>query len=36
MTAPRELGRSGLKVLPIAFGGNVFGGGADEKTSVAL
>jgi aryl-alcohol dehydrogenase-like predicted oxidoreductase len=36
MTAPRELGRSGLKVLPIAFGGNVFGWGADEKTSFAL
>lgn len=36
MTAARELGRSGLKVAPIAFGGNVFGWGADEKTSFAL
>lgn len=32
----RELGRSGLKVAPIAFGGNVFGWSADEKTSFAL
>lgn len=32
----RELGRSGLKVRPIAFGGNVFGWSADEKTSFAL
>ncbi len=36
MTAARELGRSGLKVAPIAFGGNVFGWGADEKASFAL
>ncbi|WP_282298387.1 aldo/keto reductase [Stenotrophomonas sp. PS02289] len=36
MTAARELGRSGLKVAPIAFGGNVFGWGADEKTSFDL
>ena len=36
MTATRELGRSGLHVHPIAFGGNVFGWGADEKTSFAL
>lgn len=36
MTAARELGRSGLKVAPIAFGGNVFGWGADENTSFAL
>jgi aryl-alcohol dehydrogenase-like predicted oxidoreductase len=32
----RELGRSGLQVSPIAFGGNVFGWSADEKTSFAL
>ncbi len=32
----RELGRSGLQVGPIAFGGNVFGWSADEKTSFAL
>ncbi|HBK47627.1 MAG TPA: alcohol dehydrogenase, partial [Xanthomonadaceae bacterium] len=36
MTQFRELGRSGLKVAPIAFGGNVFGWSADEKTSFAL
>ncbi|WP_066093078.1 aldo/keto reductase [Xanthomonas massiliensis] len=36
MTDYRELGRSGLKVRPIAFGGNVFGWSADEKTSFAL
>ena len=36
MTASRELGRSGLNVHPIAFGGNVFGWSADEKTSFAL
>lgn len=36
MTATRELGRSGLHVHPIAFGGNVFGWGADETTSFAL
>ncbi len=36
MTATRELGRSGLHVRPIAFGGNVFGWSADEKTSFAL
>ncbi|MBP6898746.1 MAG: aldo/keto reductase [Burkholderiaceae bacterium] len=32
----RELGRSGLKVAPIAFGGNVFGWTADRGTSFAL
>lgn len=32
----RELGRSGLQASPIAFGGNVFGWSADEKTSFAL
>jgi len=36
MTPSRELGRSGLQVAPIAFGGNVFGWSADEKTSFAL
>lgn len=36
MTPPRELGRSGLQIQPIAFGGNVFGWSADEKTSFAL
>ncbi|MGV8960252.1 MAG: aldo/keto reductase [Stenotrophomonas sp.] len=36
MPASRELGRSGLLVKPIAFGGNVFGWSADEKTSFAL
>ncbi|MBL8349840.1 MAG: aldo/keto reductase [Burkholderiaceae bacterium] len=32
----RELGRSGLHVAPIAFGGNVFGWTADKATSFAL
>jgi aryl-alcohol dehydrogenase-like predicted oxidoreductase len=32
----RELGRSGLKVPPICFGGNVFGWTADETRSFAL
>lgn len=32
----RPLGRSGLQVAPIAFGGNVFGWTADEATSHAL
>jgi len=36
MTDTRELGRSGLQVRPIAFGGNVFGWSADEKASFAL
>lgn len=36
MSQTRELGRSGLQVQPIAFGGNVFGWSADEKTSFAL
>jgi aryl-alcohol dehydrogenase-like predicted oxidoreductase len=34
--ARRPLGRSGLLVAPIAFGGNVFGWTADEATSHAL
>lgn len=32
----RQLGQSTLHVTPIAFGGNVFGWTADEKTSFAL
>lgn len=32
----RELGRSGLHIAPIAFGGNVFGWTADKATSFAL
>jgi aryl-alcohol dehydrogenase-like predicted oxidoreductase len=32
----RELGRSGLKIAPLMFGGNVFGWTADEPTSHAL
>ena len=32
----RELGRSGLRVAPLAFGGNVFGWTADEATSFSL
>jgi len=32
----RSLGRSGLKVSPLAFGGNVFGWTADEATSMQL
>jgi aryl-alcohol dehydrogenase-like predicted oxidoreductase len=32
----RPLGRSGLSVAPLAFGGNVFGWSADEPTSFAL
>jgi len=32
----RELGRSGLQVAPLAFGGNVFGWTADPATSFAL
>ena len=34
--ALRPLGRSGLQVAPLAFGGNVFGWTADEATSFAL
>ncbi|HEY4067016.1 MAG TPA: aldo/keto reductase [Burkholderiaceae bacterium] len=33
---PRELGRSGLKVSPLCFGGNVFGWTVDEATSFSL
>lgn len=32
----RELGRSGLQVSPLCFGGNVFGWTADERTSFRL
>jgi aryl-alcohol dehydrogenase-like predicted oxidoreductase len=32
----RPLGRSGLQVSPLCFGGNVFGWTADEKTSFSL
>lgn len=32
----RKLGRSGLEVAPLAFGGNVFGWTADEQTSFKL
>jgi aryl-alcohol dehydrogenase-like predicted oxidoreductase len=32
----RELGKSGIQVKPFAFGGNVFGWTADEKTSFNL
>ncbi len=32
----RPLGKSGIKVAPLSFGGNVFGWTADEKMSFAL
>ena len=32
----RKLGKSGLEIAPLAFGGNVFGWTADEPTSVRL
>lgn len=32
----RKLGRSGLEVAPLAFGGNVLGWTADERTSFAV
>ncbi|KQW32011.1 alcohol dehydrogenase [Rhizobium sp. Root274] len=32
----RALGRTGLSIAPVVFGGNVFGWTADEKTSFAL
>ena len=32
----RPLGRSGLHVAPLCFGGNVFGWTADEATSHAM
>ena len=36
MMEKRELGKSGLLVNPLVFGGNVFGWTADEKTSFDL
>jgi aryl-alcohol dehydrogenase-like predicted oxidoreductase len=36
MIPTRELGRSGLWVAPLAFGGNVFGWTADEGASFAV
>jgi aryl-alcohol dehydrogenase-like predicted oxidoreductase len=36
MVELRQLGTSSLRVSPIAFGGNVFGWTADERTSFAL
>lgn len=33
VTQPRPLGRSGLKTLPLALGGNAIGWTADEKTT---
>jgi aryl-alcohol dehydrogenase-like predicted oxidoreductase len=36
LAARRPLGRSGLHVAPLAFGGNVFGWTTDEATSFAL
>ncbi|MFC6840709.1 aldo/keto reductase [Xanthomonas theicola] len=36
MLRTRELGRSGLHAMPLAFGGNVFGWSADAKTSFEL
>ena len=32
----RKLGKSGLEVAPLAFGGNVFGWTIDEQTSFKL
>ncbi len=32
----RQLGRSGLQIAPLVFGGNVFGWTVDEKTSFAV
>jgi aryl-alcohol dehydrogenase-like predicted oxidoreductase len=32
----RKLGRTGIEVVPLALGGNVFGWTADEKTSLTL
>src|SRR3546814_13071694 len=34
--AKRPLGRSGLEISPLVFGGNVFGWTVDETTSFAL
>jgi aryl-alcohol dehydrogenase-like predicted oxidoreductase len=32
----RQLGKTGLSIAPIVFGGNVFGWTADEKTSYGI
>ena len=32
----RPLGRTGLEIAPLVFGGNVFGWTVDEKTSFDL
>ncbi len=31
-----KIGTSGLQIAPIAFGGNVFGWTADERTSFSI
>ena len=39
MTTPdaqRSLGRTGIEIAPLVFGGNVFGWTVDERTSGAL
>lgn len=36
MVTTRELGRSGLHIAPLAFGGNVFGWSVDQRTTFAL
>ena len=36
MQQKRELGRSGIKITPLMFGGNVLGWTADEATSFAI
>ena len=36
MIPTRELGRSGLHIAPLVFGGNVFGWSVDERTTFAL
>lgn len=36
MLEKRELGRSGISVVPFVLGGNVFGWTVDEKTSFGL
>ena len=33
---PRKLGSSGLEVVPLMFGGNVFGWTVDEATAFEL
>lgn len=36
MIPTRELGRSGLHIAPLVFGGNVFGWSVDERTTFSL